>query len=72
MTLKEKILFLTSQGYTQQKIGEETGISQSSISRILMGAQQSVQYEKGEALNALYQKLGNPPLLQGHSTQVAS
>lgn len=56
MTLKEKILFLTSRGYTQQKIEEETGIAQSSISRILMGVQQSVQYEKGEALNTLYRK----------------
>jgi uncharacterized protein YerC len=57
MTLKEKILFMISCGYTQQKIGEKTGISQSSISRISMGIQQSLQYEKGEALNKLYQEV---------------
>lgn len=61
MTLKEKILFITSQGYTQQKLGEETGIAQSSISRILLEKQQSIQYEKGEALNKLYKTLSAQP-----------
>lgn len=57
MTLKEKILFLRSNGYTQQKISEETGINQSSVSRILKETQQSVQYEKGRALDLLIEKI---------------
>jgi len=57
MTLKEKILFLRSNGYTQQKISEETGINQSSVSRILKETQQSVQYEKGKALDLLIEKI---------------
>ena len=56
MNLKEKIQFLESQGYTQQKINEETGINQSSVSRILNEAQQSVRYEKGVALDLLVNK----------------
>lgn len=56
MTLKEKIEFLHSKGYTQQKIGNETGIGQSSISRILRGEQQSVGYEKGRNLDCLVEK----------------
>ncbi len=57
MTLKEKILFLRSNGYTQQKISEETSITQSSVSRILKETQQSVQYEKGKALDLLIEKI---------------
>ncbi|WP_445344791.1 helix-turn-helix domain-containing protein [Acinetobacter bohemicus] len=57
MTLKEKILFLRSNGYTQQKISEETGINQSSVSRIIKETQQSVQYEKGKALDLLIEKI---------------
>ena len=57
MTLKEKILFLRSNGYTQQKISEETSINQSSVSRILKETQQSVQYEKGKALDLLIEKI---------------
>ncbi len=56
MNLKEKIQFLESQGYTQQKIDEETGINQSSVSRILNETQQSVRYEKGVALDLLVNK----------------
>ncbi|WP_314341424.1 helix-turn-helix domain-containing protein [Acinetobacter guillouiae] len=57
MTLKEKIQLLHSRGYTQQKISEETGITQSSVSRILKDIQQSVQYEKGRALDLLIEKI---------------
>lgn len=57
MTLKEKIEFLHSKGYTQQKISEITGIVQSSISRILSGEQQSVGYEKGTKLDALVDQI---------------
>lgn len=40
MTLKEKILFLTvTRGYTQQEVSDETGIEQSSVSRILKNTQ---------------------------------
>ena len=39
MTLKEKIQFLHAHGYTQQKISDETGINQSSVSRILKDTQ---------------------------------
>lgn len=53
MTLREKILFLTNLGYTQQKIEEKTKIEQSSISRILNSVQKSVRYEKGLALDLL-------------------
>ncbi|WP_334420886.1 transcriptional regulator [Acinetobacter soli] len=53
MTLREKILFLTNLGYTQQKIEEKTKIEQSSISRILNNVQKSVRYEKGLALDLL-------------------
>lgn len=70
MTLKEKILFAASRGYTQQKIEEDTGIAQSSISRILTGVQQSVQYEKGEALDTLYQKLKLQPERQNMQVAV--
>ncbi len=56
MTLKEKIIFLLSRGYTQQKIGDETGIEQSSVSRILRETQQSVSYQKGCSLDALVAK----------------
>lgn len=59
MTLKEKIQFLHSKGYSQQKISQETGIAQSSVSRILKDTQQSVQYEKGKALDGLIDKLRN-------------
>lgn len=59
MTLKEKIQFLHSKGYSQQKISQETGIAQSSVSRILKNTQQSVQYEKGKALDGLIDKLRN-------------
>ncbi len=62
MTLKEKIQFLHSKGYSQQKISEETGIAQSSVSRILKETQQSVQYEKGKALDSLIEKLKNQAL----------
>lgn len=71
MTLKEKILFMISRGYTQQKIGEKTGISQSSISRISMGIQQSLQYEKGEALNNLYQEVKGSSLPENQVAGVA-
>lgn len=62
MTLKEKILFLRSNGYTQQKISEETRITQSSVSRILKETQQSVQYEKGKALDSLIEKISKKAL----------
>lgn len=61
MTLKEKIQLLHSRGYTQQKISEETGITQSSVSRILKDTQQSVQYEKGRALDLLIEKIHAQP-----------
>ena len=61
MTLKEKIQFLHTNGYTQQKISDETGINQSSVSRILKETQQSVQYEKGKALDVLIEKLSKHP-----------
>lgn len=61
MTLKEKIQFLHTHGYTQQKISDETGINQSSVSRILKETQQSVQYEKGKALDVLIEKLSQKP-----------
>lgn len=59
MTLKEKIQLLHSKGYTQQKISIETGITQSSVSRILKDTQMSVQYEKGVALDLLVQKISS-------------
>lgn len=62
MTLKEKIQLLHSKGYTQQKISLETGITQSSVSRILKETQQSVQYEKGRALDLLVAKICSPSL----------
>ena len=64
MTLKEKIQFLHAHGYTQQKICDETGINQSSASRILKDTQQSVQYEKGKALDLVIEKLSAQPLAQ--------
>ena len=64
MTLKEKIQFLHEHGYTQQKISDETGINQSSVSRILKDTQQSVQYEKGKALDLVIEKLSAQPLAQ--------
>jgi len=62
MTLKEKIQFLHSKGYSQQKISKETGIAQSSISRILKETQQSVHYEKGKALDGLIDQLKSQPI----------
>ena len=50
--------------YTQQKISDETGINQSSVSRILKDTQQSVQYEKGKALDMAIEKLSAQPLAQ--------
>ena len=64
MTLKEKIQLLHAHGYTQQKISDETGINQSSVSRILKDTQQSVQYEKGKALDLVIEKLSAQPLAQ--------
>ncbi|ADI90385.1 MULTISPECIES: MarR family transcriptional regulator [Acinetobacter] len=53
MTLKEKILFLTNtRGFTQQQVSEETGIEQSSVSRILNDTQKNIGYVKGVALDA--------------------
>lgn len=47
MTLKEKILFLTStRGFTQQQVSEETGIEQSSVSRILNNTQKILDMKK--------------------------
>lgn len=52
MTLKE-ILFLTNtRGFTQQQVSEETGIEQSSVSRILNDTQKNIGYVKGVALDA--------------------
>lgn len=64
MTLKEKIQFLHEHGYTQQKISAETGINQSSVSRILKDTQQSVQYEKGKALDMVIEKLSEQSVAQ--------
>ena len=61
MTLKEKIQLLHSKGWTQQKIDQATGITQSSVSRILKGTQQSVQYEKGKALDSLVAEMSTEP-----------
>lgn len=53
MTLKEKILFLTiTRGFTQQQVSDETGIEQSSVSRILNDTQKNIGYVKGVALDA--------------------
>ncbi len=57
MTLKEKISFLLiDRGYTQQKIEDETGIEQSSVSRILNDSQKGVSYQKGCSLDVLVAK----------------
>lgn len=57
MTLKEKISFLLiDRGYTQKKIEDETGIEQSSVSRILNESQKGVSYQKGCSLDALVSK----------------
>ena len=53
MTIKEKILYLLSVGYSQITIGEKTNIPQSSISKILNGQQDDVLYSKGVLLDAL-------------------
>ncbi len=41
-----------TRGYTQQEVSDETGIEQSSVSRILKNTQKSVGYQKGIALDA--------------------
>lgn len=62
MTLREKIQFLRQRGYTQTQIQENTGIIQSSISRIENGAQHEVHYAKGAALDALIKKANEASL----------
>ena len=53
MTLKEKIDFLLAYGFSQARIEEATGITQSSISKILNGQQDDVFYSKGRKLDGL-------------------
>lgn len=53
MTIKEKILYLLSKGYSQIAISEKTNIPQSSISKILNEQQDDVLYSKGVLLDAL-------------------
>ena len=53
MTLKEKILFLRSQGLSQSEISNRTGIAQSSVSKIENDEQFDVSYSKGAALDRL-------------------
>lgn len=53
MTIKEKILYLLSVGYSQTAISEKTNIPQSSISKILNEQQDDVLYSKGVLLDAL-------------------
>jgi len=53
MTIKEKILYLLSVGYSQIAISEKTNIPQSSISKILNEQQDDVLYSKGVLLDAL-------------------
>lgn len=53
MNLKEKILFLRSQGFSQSEISSRTGIAQSSVSKIENGEQFDVSYSKGVALDRL-------------------
>ena len=57
VNLSEKIQFLRQQGYTQSQIEARTGITQSSVSRIESGIQNSVQYHKGIALDDLLNKV---------------
>ena len=53
MNLKEKILFLRSQGLSQTEISNRTGIAQSSVSKIENDEQLDVSYSKGAALDRL-------------------
>lgn len=53
MTIKEKIIYLLSVGYSQIAISEKTNIPQSSISKILNEQQDDVLYSKGVLLDAL-------------------
>ncbi|MBD8008786.1 MULTISPECIES: helix-turn-helix domain-containing protein [Acinetobacter] len=53
MNLKEKILFLRSQGLSQSEISNRTGIAQSSVSKIENDEQLDVSYSKGAALDRL-------------------
>ncbi|WP_425878115.1 helix-turn-helix domain-containing protein [Acinetobacter sp. TWP2-2-3] len=53
MNLKEKILFLRSQGLSQSEISNRTGIAQSSVSKIENDEQFDVSYSKGAALDRL-------------------
>jgi len=53
MNLKEKILFLRSQGLSQSEISNRTGIAQSSVSKIENDEQLDVSYSKGTALDRL-------------------
>lgn len=53
MNIKDKILFLRSNGLTQVEIHLRTGIAQSSVSKIENNDQSSVSYSKGVALDGL-------------------
>ena len=53
MNLKEKILFLRSQGLSQSEISNRTGIAKSSVSKIENDEQLDVSYSKGAALDRL-------------------
>ena len=55
-TIKDKITFLLSLGYSQTSISEKTDIPQSSISKILNGQQEDVLYSKGILLDALIEE----------------
>ncbi|MFX5887195.1 helix-turn-helix transcriptional regulator [Acinetobacter baumannii] len=54
MNIQDKVIYLSNnRGLTQQQISERTGISQSSVSKIVSGEQKEVAYNKGVALDAL-------------------
>ncbi|WP_312056887.1 helix-turn-helix domain-containing protein [Acinetobacter courvalinii] len=57
MTVQEKILFLRGRGFTQSQIYRDTGISQSSVSKIENGEQQDISYTKGISLDELVKKV---------------
>lgn len=53
MTIQEKILYLRGLGWTQAQIQTQTGIPQSTVSKIENGEQQDISYSKGVTLDQL-------------------
>ena len=56
MKTNELLQSLLSYGFTQQRIADEIGLSQSMVSLLINGKRKSIRHDAGCSLSALYEK----------------